>query len=128
MAAHDKVAISQEMESLRALEESLWCAETRFDNAAMEKIFAEDFFEFGRSGRTYARADLIFDPKQKTEIKATLPLKDFRARHLSNDIVQITYVSEVEHDGIVQYANRSSIWSRTSDGWELRFHQGTPTS
>ena len=126
--AHDIPLNPENLESLRVLEENLWRTDTRFDNEVMEKIFAEDFFEFGRSGQTYARTDLIFDPSKKREIKATLPLKDFRARHLSEDIVQITYVSEVEHDGVIQHANRSSIWSRTPEGWTLRFHQGTPTS
>jgi hypothetical protein len=36
------------------LEEAMWIAETRYDKAFQERHFATDFFEFGRSGRTYA--------------------------------------------------------------------------
>jgi len=25
----------------------------------------------------------------------------------------------------IEHARRSSIWSRTGDGWVMRFHQGT---
>lgn len=37
----------------------------------------------------------------------------------------VTYVSHLIGEE-VERSNRSSIWSRTSDGWKLRFHQGTP--
>ena len=126
MHALDKPVDPEDLETLRGLEESLWRADTRFNVELMQTVFAEDFFEFGRSGRIYARADLLFDSAEKREIPAALPLKDFRVRHLSNDIVQVTYVSEVKRDDSMERANRSSIWSRLSDSWVLRFHQGTP--
>lgn len=34
--------------------------------------------------------------------------------------------SVVKYDGVVEKARRSSIWTRSSQGWVLRFHQGTP--
>ena len=43
----------EEMNALRALEVSLWTAETRFDPDLMEQTFDKDFVEFGRSGRRY---------------------------------------------------------------------------
>jgi hypothetical protein len=36
---------------LERLEEELWREATRFDRARMNDVFADDFFEFGRSGR-----------------------------------------------------------------------------
>jgi len=59
-------------------------------------------------------------------IDATLPLPAFRIRLLDPDTAQITYNSAVTYDGVVEHARRSSIWSRTENGWVLRFHQGTP--
>ena len=126
MHVADRLLKQKDLDHIRRLEESLWRAETRYDAALMERTFAPDFFEFGRSGRTYARAEMIFEAESRVEIQATLPLPAFRARHLSDDIVQTTYVSEVEYDGVIERAHRSSIWSRASDGWQLRFHQGTP--
>jgi hypothetical protein len=41
---------------LERLEEELWREATRFDRARMNDVFADDFFEFGRSGRVYGRA------------------------------------------------------------------------
>lgn len=112
---------------LSALEESLWRAETRFDDELMDKTFAPDFFEFGRSGRTYTRDEMLFGQSGFGAIDAKLPLPNFRARYLADDVAQVTYVSEVVYDGRKELGNRSSIWSRIDGAWKLRFHQGTPT-
>jgi hypothetical protein len=40
---------------LTRLEEDMWREVTRFDQAFQEQRFADDFFEFGRSGRVYTR-------------------------------------------------------------------------
>ena len=114
----------QDRATLERLEEELWREETRFDRARMDAITAPDFLEFGRSGRIYRREDSLTVPRQP--IDAVLPLPDFEARLLHPDIAQVTYNSAVRYDGVVQHARRSSIWSRTSGGWVLRFHQGTP--
>jgi hypothetical protein len=114
----------EEREQLQRLEEELWREETRFDSAYMERVIAADFFEFGRSGRVYQRSDTLSAPRQP--IAAVIPLSDFKARLLSQDVAQVTYNSQVTYNGVVEKARRSSIWSRTADGWGLRFHQGTP--
>jgi hypothetical protein len=113
-----------EAETLRRLEEELWRDETRFDRRRMEEVIAEDFFEFGRSGRVYRREDTLAIPR--SPIQAVLPLPDFAARPLGPDVAQVTYNSAVTYGGVVQHARRSSIWSRAGTGWVLRFHQGTP--
>jgi hypothetical protein len=114
---------SQDFEALRLLEEGLWRAHVRFDLEKMDRILAPDFFEFGRSGRAYERADTL--GIQASQIKAKLPLPDFKVRLLDPDVAQATYVSIVSYENGEERARRSSIWSRTRDGWQLRFHQGT---
>lgn len=115
-------------EELRELEESLWRAETRFNDPLMNKIFADDFCEFGRSGRIYQRQEMLLGQNGTSEIHAIFPLQDFRVRALSPEIVQVMYVSEVRYGTQVETANRSSIWRRESTGWRLCFHQGTATN
>ena len=122
----DRLLNAADLQEIRSLEESLWQAESRFDKELMDRIFAPDFFEFGRSGRRYARAEMFFEKAAQRDIAATLPLPEFHARHLSDDIVQVTYVSEVRYGRDLVRGNRSSVWSRTEVGWRLRFHQGTP--
>ncbi len=105
-------------------EEELWLEDTRFDVSYMERIIADDFFEFGMSGRVYKRAETINVPR--CAIDAVIPLPKFKARLISEDVAQITYDSEVTYNGVTEYAHRSSIWKRKSKSWILKFHQGTP--
>lgn len=114
---------SEDFEALRLLEEGLWRADVRFDLEKMDRILAPDFFEFGRSGRAYERADTLRIPAQ--QIRAKLSLPDFKVRLLDPDVSQATYISIVTYEHGEERTRRSSIWSRTRDGWQLRFHQGT---
>ena len=113
----------EDLKTLEVLEEGLWRSDVRLDPQRMDLILAPDFFEFGRSGRVYRRADILAVPAQP--IDARLPLREFRARLLDSDVVQVTYVSVVTYEGVEEIANRSSIWTRNAHGWQLRFHQGT---
>lgn len=113
----------QQIKELQTLEESLWIDETRFDNEYMEKILAPDFFEFGRSGRVYKREDTL--AAGRASINAVLPLKNFQISVISDDVVLVTYISEVQYEEL-EVGNRSSLWLRTPEGWKLKFHQGTP--
>jgi hypothetical protein len=115
--------MNQDDDALKELEESLWRSETRFDQAYMERILAPDFFEFGRSGRTYTREETLAVPPQEIDVR--LPLKNFAVHSIASNVVLVTYVSEVRYEE-VEVGNRSSLWSRTDGGWQLRFHQGTP--
>ncbi len=108
---------------LAALEHSLWRGETRHDRALMEATFAPDFHEFGRSGRRYSRDELL--PNGETDpIDATLHA--LTITDLTDTIALVTYRSELRRPPHTDWANRSSLWDRTSGRWQLRFHQGTP--
>jgi hypothetical protein len=112
-------------EELRHLEHSLWIAETRYDRAWVDALFAEDFMEFGRSGGRYTRAECLeVEPKQRIDV--LLPLPDFVVSPLDQNNFLVTYIS-IHQGSSPGKANRASIWTRMSDGWKLRFHQGTPT-
>ncbi|MCU0543120.1 MAG: DUF4440 domain-containing protein [Oscillatoriaceae cyanobacterium Prado104] len=115
---------SEDREILERLEAELWREATRYDAQRMNEIIAPDFFEFGRSGRVYQRQDTLASTRKT--IDAVLPLPQFQVRLLDENTAQVTYNSAVTYDGVVEYARRSSIWSRTNSGWVLRFHQGTP--
>ena len=114
---------TSDIEELRQLEESLWRRETRCDPDYLRSITTDDMFEFGRSGRTYTRDDMLDIPDQ--EIPATLPLQGFTVHEVAADVALVTYVSEVQYTTL-DLGNRSSLWVRRDGGWKLRFHQGTP--
>lgn len=114
---------NEDLEKLKELEESLWIAITRFDQEYMNRILSPLFFEFGRSGRIYKRDETLNAIYQK--INVVLPLKEFHVHPISDDVVLVTYKSEVTYDKL-EISNRSSLWLKTSKGWQLQFHQGTP--
>jgi hypothetical protein len=114
MSADDRAALIE-------LEHSLWRTETRGDRAYMEKTLAPDFFEFGRSGRTYTRTqtlDARVDPFEAT-------LHNFDLRLIAPGVALVTYVSEAQFGSVTEIGNRSSLWTRSGGAWRLRFHQGT---
>lgn len=113
----------EDLETIESLEEALWRTETRFNLEFQEKHFAPDFFEFGRSGRTYNREQMI--RTEPMEINSKLPLKDFKVNKVDDFTILVTYISEVQYEDL-ERGNRSSLWSMYEDGWKLRFHQGTP--
>ena len=115
---------NEDFEKLKQLEESLWIAETRFDNQYMDSILSPGFFEFGRSGKTYKREETLSAPF--SEINTRLPLKDFKIQLITEDVALVTYISEVQYDEL-EVGNRSSLWLKTPTGWQLQFHQGTVT-
>ena len=116
--------IKELFEKLFELEKTLWDAKTRFDLNYMEKILAPEFFEFGRSGRIYRREDAL---SVKTEENIKAILKNFEVHPLNEDIILVTYISEVHYDEL-EVSNRSSIWHKTEKGWQIYFHQGTPVN
>ncbi len=117
---------SEDRAALLALEETLWRAETRFDPVLMDQTYSSDFLEFGRSGRRYERAEMLFNPDQMAEIRAVLPLPDYSVAMVAADVVLATYTSEVRYGDEVEVGRRSSLWVREGGRWQLRFHQGTP--
>ena len=102
---------AEDLQELKMLEERLWMTDFRFDRSWMDAVLADDFFEFGRSGRIYSREECLSISGHS--INAVLPLPNFNARFLSHDIVHTTYRSIVTYDGGIEFGNRSSIWLRT---------------
>jgi len=112
-----------ELLELVELEWALWRAETRFDLEFMEGVLADDFREFGRSGRVYERADTLAVTGESIDAN----LRDVQVQMVAEGVALVTYVSEVRHETL-DLANRSSVWVWRDGRWQLRFHQGTPTN
>lgn len=120
------ILTSEDRDALIALEETLWRAETRFDPVLMGQTFSPNLVEFGRSGRRYERAEMLFDPDPKAEINALLPLPDYSVELVAADVALATYKSEVRYGDEIEMGRRSSLWVKDGGRWQLRFHQGTP--
>ncbi len=113
---------------LRELEVALHQPEVRKNPARLDELLHESFAEFGRSGRSYDRAEIL-----KFLSLELLPggvwSQDFTLAEIAEGVALLTYKSAcVDSNGELRlHTLRSSLWQRTARGWQVRFHQGTPT-
>jgi hypothetical protein len=115
---------------LQLLEETLLDPVVRRDPARVGALLAEDFVEFGSSGRMWSRG-AILDLLEHEEGYAEAPLvREFACRPLALGVVLATYraVRLDSGAGRSRETLRSSIWTKESAGWKMRFHQGTRTA
>ncbi|WP_079508872.1 nuclear transport factor 2 family protein [Mesobacillus jeotgali] len=108
-------------EHIRQLEEKLLTAEVRASRTELKKILADEFFEFGSSGRVLYKNDEMESGIGIIKAK----LSDFDIHPLSDNIVLATYRTFNERTN--QHALRSSIWKQVEGDWKMVFHQGTKT-
>jgi hypothetical protein len=100
----------------------------RRDRAQVAALLADDFFEFGSSGRVWTH-DQILD-LLGTEDYSPPIFEDFACHGMAENIVLVTYrtVRINGETGQRESTLRSSIWSLRAERWRVRFHQGTRTT
>jgi hypothetical protein len=113
---------------IRELECELHQLECRRNRERLAQLLAPDFKEFGRSGATYTRDHELMSLPSDPE-PPQIYAQDFVVNQLSDSIALLTYRSAyVNPSGeLFRHTNRSSIWRLDSLGWQMVFHQGTPT-
>jgi hypothetical protein len=104
---------------MKALEERLLQREVRSDEASLARLIADDFVEFGASGKVWNKSEVISG--LKTEAFVTRLISDVEVRALADDVVLVTYICRSSTTSL-----RSSIWRREEKRWQMTFHQGTP--
>jgi len=116
------------LSTLCELECELHQPKCRRDRQRLEQLLAPDFREFGRSGASYTRNDTLKLLPADTEV-ITIHAQDFAVLELSDAIALLTYRSaHVDPSGtLFRHTNRSSIWRLSPSGWQMVFHQSTPT-
>lgn len=110
-------------EHIRQLEENLLNPEVRSSRTELKKLLADDFFEFGSSGKILYKGEDI----AKDGIRIVrMTLSNFELHPLSECIVLSTY--RIFNEDSKQYSLRSSIWKLNEGNWKMVFHQGTKTN
>jgi hypothetical protein len=110
-------------EHLCLLEERLLHPGVRKSVKELDILLADDFIEFGSSGRTYNKQQVMDGLANESIVQLTL--MDFKANLLAPDVALTTY-RVVEHK-YMKYSLHSSIWKLKEDKWQMVFHQGTPS-
>lgn len=109
-------------EHIRQLEENLLNPEVRSSRTELKKLLADDFFEFGSSGKVLYKGEDIAEDGIRI---VRMTLSDFELHPLSESIVLSTY--RIFNEDSKQHSLRSSIWKLNEDKWKMVFHQGTKT-
>lgn len=115
---------------LQTLEVELHKPAARSDAARLNALLHDDFREFGRSGGgAYAKAEIL--SQLPAELQHAVFVADrFEVRAVGESVALLTYRSAHQQaDGTLDaFTLRSSVWERSTFGWQMSFHQGTPTA
>lgn len=109
---------------LQELEELLLAPDVRKSKRLVE-LLADEFVEFGSSGRVYTRDDLVAVLQAESPVVQTT--SDFRVTVLAPDVALLTYKIR-RHSQPPADTLRSSVWRRSGGRWQMVFHQATVTS
>lgn len=106
-------------DTLLRLEAALAAADPAGIEGGLSALIADDFLEFGASGRTWDAALM------RETLSGAVPgdpvfLDDFEVALLAPDVALATY-----RLGPPRPSNRSSVWVQRGGRWQVRFHQGT---
>ncbi|SRR6266567_1840924 len=111
---------------LRELEQELLLPATRRNAETLASLLADEFREFGSSGRVFDRRQVI--EALRSESPTQFSIKDFRATALAEGVALVTYRA-IRHDQLDEASAslRSSLWVMRDGRWQMLFHQGTKT-
>lgn len=104
------------------LEQTLMC----YRKKDFEDLLAEDFCEFGSSGRIYDKEIQLSYVTEHGCDEIQFNISDFEVIELTDCLVQARYKTEHKQTG--KKSLRSSLWRFKNNQWQMFFHQGTLTT
>ena len=114
-------------DKIRAFEEHLLQADFRRNRKAVSRLLANDFREFGSSGRVWNKQEILDLLETEPIFHATM--QDFRAIELVSGVLLVTYTAVVDRPGAKTATTlRTSVWIMLNGRWQMIFHQGTRTN
>ncbi|MEH2127664.1 nuclear transport factor 2 family protein [Nostoc sp.] len=111
----------------RELEERLLQPDVRKSAKDIMDLLADEFIEFGSSGRVFNKQQIIESLQNEPIQPMTQRLiTEFKMLVLITGVVLVTYriVRHISDEQPV-HSLRSSIWKLNNDRWKMIFHQGT---
>ena len=102
--------------------------EVRHSSETLLSLLADEFCEFGSSGRIFTRGEVI-DYLQRESPRA-FSIADFSVTRLAPGVALVKYQA-VRRNELGQPGSRSlrsSLWVLRDGRWQLLFHQGTRIS
>ncbi len=113
-------------ETIRQLETSLTDSYVRRAPERLAELLADDFREFGSSGRRFDKREIIRTLQSQPQLE--IELADFAVDLPAPGFALATYraVVRLPDSGRVARSWRSSCWRKQGNRWQIFFHQGTP--
>ena len=110
---------------LRHLEKLLLQQEVRASRERLAALLADDFVEFGSSGKVFDKRKVI--AALTKEPSAKMYLSKFALTMLADNIALVTYraIHRAARGRRPVQSLRSSIWRLREGDWQMVFHQGT---
>ncbi|HXS02323.1 MAG TPA: nuclear transport factor 2 family protein [Pyrinomonadaceae bacterium] len=106
---------------LEKLERQLLVSQFR-KSVLASKLLAEDFVEFGSSGRQFNKEQILAALQAEAPVEITA--SQFKVQLLSSQVALVTYHAQ-RHTEPPVHTLRSSIWQQREGQWQIVFHQGT---
>jgi len=88
------------------------------------KYISREFIEYGASGRIYTYNDTVNLPSNE-EDQIIYEIIKIDTKILSENIILVLYIIEIQNENEKNISNRSSIWKKENNDWKIIFHQGT---
>jgi hypothetical protein len=113
-------------QELFVLEQRLAQVGERLHPDEAEALIADEFVEFGASGKVWRKAEIVEALLGWESIARVV--EDFTVRNLGESAYLVTYRSNrIDPNSEERKSTlRSSVWKRVGGRWQIIFHQGTP--
>jgi hypothetical protein len=95
----------------------------RADTLRLDALLAEDFLEVGATGRSFGKSDVLARLPQESGV--SFSVGHMQAHLLASEVVLVTYSAERTCQDQSHASLRSSLWVKNTNGWQMRYHQGT---
>jgi len=112
-------------ELLLECEKKLLDPSLRRNPEKLESLLDDDFVEFGSTGRTYDKRQVLHHLSR--QLPAELSIDEFRVVELGPGAALVTYRARADSrkERDEQGWWRSSVWVQRAGEWRMIFHQGT---
>jgi len=116
-------------ETLLALELELLSPAVRASEVRSGALLADEFVEFGSSGRVFDKASIVSSLTQSAT-REEFQVRDFRLLAADEHQALAVYACEAraKTGELLRSSNRSSLWVLRSGRWQMLFHQGTKSA
>jgi hypothetical protein len=110
----------------RELEGRLLDPATRHSPGSLNALLADEFVEFGSSGRVFDKEGTMAALRGEAAVDASI--EGFRTAALAEGLALATYrlVERRADAEAPECSLRSSVWRLRDGRWQIVFHQGTP--